>query len=216
MKLAQYTYWNMVINNPDENDQVLIENPNDKYVRQLIWTPEKGEEGTPHIQAWIRFQRNVGLSFVKKLYPRGHFRFIEKDDFLRNSIHYAQKEDDTTQGKHHISLMDPLPNNDSLLYQVLKRTFDEVHPSMMEMAVDPARYTHQHGIRDLTTTFHRDITRVEGEMVREKANLEKIFISPTYDRMKKRFWREILYRIYNINAIQTTSEEGDQAEASLP
>jgi len=82
MKLEQYTYWSMTLNNPTESEMVLVRNPNEKYIRQFVWTPEVGEkEGTPHIQGWIRMQRNVSKTVLIKLYPRASFRPIDKDQY---------------------------------------------------------------------------------------------------------------------------------------
>lgn len=179
------TYWSMTINNPDENDYLLVRNPNEKYVRQLVWTPEEGENGTPHIQAWIRLQRNNSMAFVKKLWPRGHFRYITKDDYNENTQQYAQKEDATTAGVHTISINDPIPGVDTILYKVLQRIVEEPYDDQPPWAND---WTDKDIIR---------ITRrIESQMVRERAGLEKLFVSATYNKMKMTFWHEILYRLH--------------------
>jgi len=197
MKLAQYTYWSFTINNPDDNDKLIVENPNEKYVRQLIWTPEKGLEGTEHIQGFVRMQRNVGLSFMKKIYPRAHLKYVDRDEYLRNSVHYAQKNDETTQGKHHISINDPIPNADSTLYKVLERTLEIVYPLERERANIPESYKVHHFIAMVNEKeFMKHVSKVERAFVQEKAGYEKIFCSPTYERMKDKFWQDILVRIY--------------------
>lgn len=199
MKVEQYTYWSVTINNPDENDYVLIRNPNDKYIRSLVWTPEEGgEEHTPHIQAWVRMQRNVTQAFMKKIYPRAHFRYITKDEYNENCHAYAQKNDETTKGLHHISLNDPLPANDTLLYQVLERSFEELlqldkkFKESYDLDYDSE---HKHMIVQDLTLKKLETEIVERAMVRERSGLEKIFVSAVYEKMKSRFWRDILYRI---------------------
>lgn len=215
MKLAQYTYWSFTINNPDDNDKLIVENPNEKYVRQLIWTPEKGEEGTEHIQAFVRMQRNVGLTFMKKIYPRAHLKFIDRDEYLRNSVHYAQKNDETTQGKHHISINDPIPNADSTLYKVLERTLEVVFPIERERANIPESYKVHHFIGQIKQKeFMFHVSKIERAFVQEKAGYEKIFCSPTYERMKEKFWQDILVRIYITHASQTPSACEEVSEAS--
>lgn len=162
-------------------------------------------------------QRNVGLTVMKKMYPRGHFRFIDRDEFLQNSIHYAQKNDETTQGKHIITLNDPLPSADTILYKVVERGFDNIFPILKRQANDPKTYRIEHALRDLPTKmFHFELGRVENDMVCEKAGLEKIFISPTYERMKQKFWKQILVRKYiNPNGESSSgsaSEESQEAQ----
>lgn len=204
--LELYTYWSFTLNNPTEAEMVLVRNPNDKYIREFVWTPEEGEKGTPHIQGWIRLQRNNSKAFVIKLYPRAHFRGIAKDEYNENTHSYAQKTDVTTAGLHTITLNDPIPNADTQLYRVLRESFDRQYPDQLESAMIPERYTVQHGIRDLQYSQFMKLTEeIELEQVTQKANLEKIFVSPTYEKMKRKYWRQILSRIFNITDATITS-----------
>lgn len=196
MAIEQYTYWSITINNPDENDYLIVRNPNPKYVREMVWTPEiGGEEGTPHIQGWIRLQRNQSQAFVKKIYPRAHLKPCRKDDYNENCHRYAQKNDDTTAGNHHITINDPIPASDTILYKVLEQGFE----LMMERRSFLRDHYEQGGIKDVIQRIdvrglYTDI--VERDMIMKTAGLEKIFISPAYEKMKSKYWREILIRIY--------------------
>lgn len=194
MKVEQYTYWSMTINNPDENDWILVRNPNEKYIRQLIHTREVGEEGTEHIQAWVRLQRNNSMSFMKKLYPRAHLRFINRDEYNENTQVYAQKNDDTTGGAHINTINDPLPANDTLLYRVLEKGFDMLMDRDSKLK---DHYDHE-GINDVLnrirlSSLYCDV--VEREMIMERSGLEKIFVSPAYEKMKVKYWKEIIFRL---------------------
>jgi len=202
------TYWSMTINNPDANDYVLVQNPNEKYIRQVIWTDEEGADGTPHIQAWVRLQRNNSLAFIKKLFPRGHFRHILKDDYNENTHSYAQKGDETTRGLHTITLNDPLPALDTTLYKVLERAFEDLDNEAI-VGVDDS-----HMLR-LTK-------RAESLMIREKKGLEKVFISAVYRKMKTEYWHDTLHRLRFVDVQEVvvpmtngddTNEDG-QSEAS--
>lgn len=58
---------------------------------------------------------------------------------------------------------------------------------------------------------------VEREMVMERSGLEKIFCSPAYEKMKARFWREIIFRLkHNQDAssseTQTVDGQGTETE----
>lgn len=202
MPIEQYTYWSVTINNPTETDYVLIRNPNDKYVRSLVWTPEVGEEGTEHIQAWIRLQRNQTLSFMKRLYPRAHLKPCDKDAYNENCHQYAQKNDETTAGNHHITLNDPLPASDTLLYQVIWRAFESI-PNIDEKILEYSKdvmtdkYTprYLYARNEILNVKMLDTPYVEKQMVLEKSGLEKMFTSPAYERMKQKFWKEILLRL---------------------
>lgn len=185
----------MTINNPTEADGVLVRNPNEKYIRQLIWTPEIGADGTPHVQAWLRLQRNQTLAFVKKLYPRAHLKPLTKDGYNENTQAYAQKDDETTAGHHVISMNDPLPGVDTILYRVLEQAYTES--------------THEN--KGLVQWSQSDMlirTRtVEDKMVSERAGLEKLFISGTYDKMKRRFYHQIISRLLTKHADDDTCSE---------
>lgn len=187
MKLEQYTYWSFTLNNPTDAEMVIIRNPNEKYIRQFVWTPEVGEkEGTPHIQGWVKLQRNQTKSFMIKLYPRASVRGIAKDEYNERCHDYAQKNDGTTAGNHVISLNDPLPVNDTLLYKVLEVAWDFEYSNVAE----PISH-----LMDCTTLHKLNTIGHERQMVRERAGLEKIFCSPAYEKMKTTFWKEILFRI---------------------
>jgi len=195
MPIEQYTYWSITINNPDENDYLIIRNPNPKYIRELVWTPEVGEQGTEHIQGWCRLQRNQSQAFMKKMYPRAHLKECDRDVYNENCHQYAQKNDETTAGNHHITLNDPLPANDTLLYKVLEKSLENLF-ERDELLKD--HYDHD-GIQDVITRItlsklSTDI--VERSMIMEKAGLEKIIISRADEKMKSKYWREILIRLF--------------------
>jgi len=220
MGVEQYTYWSATINNPDANDWIIVMNPNEKYIRQVVYTLEKGEEGTEHIQAWIRLQRNQTFRAVQKLLPRAHLRSCDKDEYNENAYRYAQKNDETTLGNHVITINDPLPNIDTQLYKVLEKAYE-----LYDFAKIDRDYWSWRGPHDLTLTqvrikkmkwvdFRVLTEEVEGAFVEEKANLEKLFVSGSYEKMKQRFWRNILLRLKYTNNNAQGPESSCQGEES--
>jgi len=198
MPIEQYTYWSVTINNPDDNDYLIMRNPNDKYIRSLVWTPEEGAEGTEHIQAWIRLQRNQSLAFVKKLYPRAHLKPVDKDAYNENTHQYAQKNDETTNGNHEIILNDPLPAVDSILYQVLDKAWDQLldHDHGLRRRIEAGDDPIHEAIYDPNLSLKKlDTDWVERVLIRERSGLEKLFCSPAYEKMKVKYWRDILFRL---------------------
>jgi len=209
------TYWSMTINNPTEADGVLVRNPNEKYIRQLIWTPEVGEDGTPHVQAWLRLQRNQTMAFVKKLYPRAHLKPLTKEGYNENTHDYAQKDDETTAGHHVISMNDPLPGVDTILYRVLEQAYAE------------STYENKGFVQWPINDMLKTTRAVEDKMVSERAGLEKLFISGTYDKMKRRFYNQIMLRLntakqdadddttqeVTIGVLEGVDEDEDDSEA---
>ena len=219
------TCWSMVINNPEDNDFTLVRQMNKDYIRQLIWTPEVGKDGTPHIQAYVRLQKQQRMSFIKKLFPRGHFKSITKDEYDLNTQTYVQKNDQTTAGQHSNTVNDPIPSVDSLLKIVCERIPALWHERELER-----HKGHQHGQcrakepceMDFDTLFasedywraHVDtapmkaiVKNIEKSMVLDNPRTAKLFVAPTYTKIKKEYFPEI-FLAYILNV--STAEEGDE------
>lgn len=164
-------FWSMTINNYDDNDLTLVQNGYPDYMRELVWQLEEGEQGTPHIQAWIKLQRQQRLSFVKKLFPRGHFKPITSDVYIQNVKEYAQKNDDTKAAAAVHRFNDPMRTIETLMRKVIDRILDEY-----------------------TDVIERDVARkyAERDLVREDYKNAKIFVSSTYKQMWKQFGGEML------------------------
>jgi len=189
---------------------VMIRNPNQKYVRECVWTLEQGEEtGTPHIQAWIRLQRNQTLSFMRKLYPGGHFKFCAKDEYNENTHQYAQKNDQTTVGQHIITLNDPLPSAEAVYYRIC------------DLILEHEEWDDVVGIRNWAKTFAtyganvpssllKQICirshQIELDLVAKERGLEKILMSPTFERFKQ-FFPQTLFRLWTNKQTNKQEEE---------
>lgn len=182
--VEQYTYWSVTINNPDDNDMLIVQNPNPKYIREFIWTPEEGKDGTNHIQAWLRLQRNQTLTFVKKLYPRAHLKPCKKDDYNEHTHSYAQKNDDTTRGQHTISLNDPLMTIEQMIVKVVLHMIAN-YSEVIEL--DDAMKMSQH------------------DLVLEDYRNAKFFVSSTYKQMWKEYGHDMYKNIFTAKEKQDAS-----------
>jgi len=184
----------MTINNPDENDYLLVRNPNEQHIREIIWTPE--DAGTPHIQAFIKLMRQQRLSFVKKLFPRGHFTPITNDVYLLNSRNYAQKDDETTRGAHTITLNPVIPDAIGFLTQLVGEYVDDAEEGEdLEDAAKVSQY----------------LNTAERSHIACKPYLCKLVLSPIYSKAKKLYWKEIL--INRLNADDNEREgEGETSD----
>jgi len=195
------TCWSMTINNPDENDMVLVRNPNPEYIRQLIWTPEAGDkDGTPHVQCFVKLMKQQRMSFIKKLYPRGHFKSITADEYKHNCSHYAQKDDKTTIGSHVITYNEQIPDVVQFLRSMLEEAcgcdpMNDNQPDTPELWMD-----HWFNPRDILNR----VSEVERRAVAKRPSVSKLLVSPTYTRVKKLYLREIVenivYALYHTNA----------------
>lgn len=177
-------FWGMTINNYDETDLALVQNAYPDYMREIIHTLEKGEEGTPHIQAWIKLQRQQRLSFVKKLFPRGHFKPLTSDEYIANTKKYAQKLDDTAVAGavHKFNL--PIPDVVRELQVVIKEAF---------------YYYADKDKRIYDTSDHEILAMVQVEQhnrVRENPQLAKLYVSATYKAVVKEYLRDIAVRVW--------------------
>lgn len=211
--VEQYTYWGFTINNPDENDLVLVRNANEKYIRNLVYTHEEGSEGTPHIQGYIRLFRNQTLTFVKRLFPRANFRPLKKDEYELNMRNYVQKDDETTRSPH-VQINNAVENDALAMIMAVLEKYCQEYPKTAErlrrkdLLLDDAYPSSDND--ETKYEFLRDRMKLyENDMVTERPYLAKLFTSPSYDRMLERFWRNFLLHIYykHVNSSDASSSQ---------
>lgn len=202
------TCWSMTINNPDENDMVLVRNPNPEYIRQLVWTPEIGEDGTPHIQGYVKLMKQQRMSFIKKLYPRGHFKSITADEYKHNCSHYAQKDDKTTIGSHVITYNEQIPDVVQFLRSMLEEASgcDPINDNQPDTA--EAWMDHWFNPREILNK----VLEVERRAVAKRPSVAKLLVSPTYTRVKKLYLREITENI--VHALYHNNADDNQGEGT--
>lgn len=170
---AQITsaFWSLTINNPSAAQLALIKQGYPDYCREIVWTLEAGEkEETPHIQAYVKLQRQQRMSFMKKLFPGGHYQALKNDEYVHNTKMYAQKDDATTQSAHRHVYNDPTGTIEALIPQVIKRMWDDYGEADRDDAREAA----------------------ERDMVSENYRLAKIFVSAAYKQMWKQFGAEMM------------------------
>lgn len=207
----------MTINNPSEEMMVLVRNPNQDYIRQLIWTAEEGEEGTPHIQAYLKLIKQQRMSFVKKLYPSGHFQPISAAEYQRNCVDYAQKEDETTVGAHVNTLADTIADPVYLLNRLIREILDQSIPS-----IDPdnnldaikifwALNKDLKGEGRFNKRFALCVQEEEVLLVQQRPSVAKLLVSAQYNKIKEDYMLPIVK--YNIDKyIQHRDADDNEGE----
>lgn len=170
-------FWGMVINNYDETDLALVRHAYPDIIRKISFTPERGENGTPHIQAYIRLFRQQRLSYVKKLFPRGNFKALLADEYKLNAERYATKQDDTAEAPS-VIINNPFPDPIVELTDVITTVRNElfVHVNVLDISERKAM---------------EQIRLEEGWRVQHKPALAKFYVSTTYKAVKKEFWRNV-------------------------
>jgi hypothetical protein len=189
--MALTAFWGMTINNYDETDLALVQQGYPDYVRQLVYTLEQGEEGTPHIQAYIKLYRQQRLSYVKRLFPRGNFQALVAEDYKLNAQRYAQKLDVTARSPAVIT-NNPFPDPVVELTSVIEAAFKNFG--------DGSPY-----YQTKDDEFHRMVFMEERARVVEKPSLAKFYVSATYKNIKKQFWRSIAEHIAHRDEISEKS-----------
>lgn len=86
--------WCFTINNPTGWDIADLEKAIEA-TNYLCYGKEVGEEGTPHLQGYLRFQNPVSLKRVKLLLPRAHLE-IQKGT-VDQAIQYCEKDGEFLQ-----------------------------------------------------------------------------------------------------------------------
>lgn len=176
MESMTTAFWGMTINNYDETDLAMVHSGYPDYMREMVHTLEKGENGTPHVQAWIKLQRQQRMSFVKKLFPRGHFKALTSDEYKHNTKGYAQKLDGTAESPATHKFNDPMNTIETVMKKVMTRMVEQ---STYTEATPKLRY------------------EAERDMVVEDYKYAKIFVSSTYNQMWKQFGIEMLQCVKN-------------------
>lgn len=96
-------YWGYTLNNHTAAELILIRNATtvDPIVEH-VYTPEKGESGTNHIQGWLKCSRQVRMAWLKKHWqPNANYRALNSDDYRANMRDYVQKQDATATAPTH-------------------------------------------------------------------------------------------------------------------
>lgn len=179
-------FWGMVINNYDETDLALVEQGYPDYIRKITYTKERGEKGTPHIQAYVRLFRQQRLSYMKKLFPRGNFKALTSDEYRLNAEKYAQKQDATAEGPSVIQ-NNPFPDPVVELTDVLREVYMEY--------MDRKGGEHFYNVKGEDVLAY--IAQEERSRVARKPALAKFYVSSTYKAVKTQFWRSVLQFVEN-------------------
>jgi len=181
-------FWSFTINNYDETDLALIQQGYPDYIRQLVYTLEEGESGTPHIQAYVRLYRQQRLSYIKRLFPRAAgCRALLAEDYKLNAQRYAQKLDSTARAPAVIS-NNPFPDPVKELLEVIRDSFETYHESN-----DPAKWR-QTTVREMEVWSHM----IENQRVVERPMLAKFYISPTYCKVWRNFASSLIAHVCNL------------------
>lgn len=179
-------FWGMTINNYDETDLALVQNGYPDHMRELVYTLEEGKEGTPHIQAYLKLKRQQRLSFVKRLFPRGHFKALTNATYVENTKRYAQKLDSTARSAAVHKFNDPIHTIEGLVRLVINKMMDDC-PDVEDLE-DARKF-------------------VERWMVRDDYTMAKIFVSATYKQMWKQFGHDMYQAIFHQRQSKLLEEE---------
>jgi len=181
-------FWSFVINNYDETDLALVQQGYPDYVRQIVYTLEEGESGTPHIQAYVRLYRQQRMSYIKRLYPGASgCRALLAQEYKLNAQRYAQKLDETARSPAIIS-NNPFPDPVKELLEVIRDSFETYHESR-----DPSKWRST-SVKEMEHWSHM----IENARVVERPMLAKFYISPTYVKVWRNFAMSLMQHVCNL------------------
>lgn len=183
-------FWSMTINNYDETDLALVRQGYPDFMRELVYTLEEGEEGTPHIQAWIKLQRQQRMRFVQKLFPRGHFKPSTADEYNHNTKNYAQKLDGTARSPAVHRFVDPYHTVETVIKKVCLKIYEDFlqYEEYSNAKLKQYRYD------------------VEKLLVQQDYRYAKIFVSGVYNKMWSEFGSAVYHNIIHTHT-HTHSDE---------
>lgn len=192
-------FWSFTINNYSPAQLMLVRQGYPDYCREIVHTLEVGEEGTPHIQGWIKLLRQQRFSFVKKLLPGAHLKPLTCAEYVENTKQYAQKQDVTAESVSVHKFNDPQHTIESVVRKV-----------MIEIAkmMEYEEYSNK-----LLYDYRK---MVEHEMVVEDYKYAKIFVSSTYKQMWKEFGAAMYANIFAAHTHTHTHGEKFSQEVDIP
>ncbi len=96
------TCWCWTINNYTEEEvqsinMLVLE---DNHVSYVCYGKEVGENGTPHLQGFLKTRQTVALTALKKKLPRAHFEKMKAKD-VNEAINYCHKKGTKWQEPEH-------------------------------------------------------------------------------------------------------------------
>lgn len=205
-------FWSFTINNYSPAQLQLVRQGYPDYCREIVHTLEEGEEGTPHIQGFIKLLRQQRFSFVKKLFPCAHIRPLTSAEYVENTKQYAQKQDETAVSASVHRFNDPLHTLEGVVKKVMFYMIEKYEGDFGTL------YKSRKSIHDFTLLRYS----AEKEMVKSDYKLAKIFVSATYERMWKHFGAQMfenLLDVYQKNETHThthTQDEIFSQEVDIP
>lgn len=126
----KFTFWGYTLNNYNEAELVLVRNP-PEFVREHVYTLEKGaEEGTPHVQGFLRLQKDQRMTYLKNYFlKRASWRPLPGDEYKENMRAYVQKQDETAaSATHQVRNTDPLVYPAMIPELLVKEVYDVFEP----------------------------------------------------------------------------------------
>jgi len=124
-KMTRARGWTITLNNYTDSDLFAIKSLF-KLGSYAICGKEVGEEGTPHLQAYVRLRDAVELKTMKKHLPRAHLEIAKSGD--RTNRDYCMKGGDffetgllSEQGKRNdiLEVAQKIKNNETTLEEIM-------------------------------------------------------------------------------------------------
>lgn len=94
---AKHQFWRYTLNNHTDDEMRLIHDPPASVgIVHHVWTPERGENGTPHIQGYIKLRSQARMSHLKRHWlARANWGGLDSLEYRANTLKYVQKQDAT-------------------------------------------------------------------------------------------------------------------------
>jgi len=97
MERINGTVYQVVINNPTEEDRELVKTV-PCYVKSFQYQDEVGKEGTLHINGAVKCKYTTNIAKIKKWLPRAHISVAKSKKHAENILTYAHKDDTHIEG----------------------------------------------------------------------------------------------------------------------
>jgi hypothetical protein len=91
------TIWQIVINNPTDEDRALCGNA-PGFVKEFLFQDEVGDNGTLHVNGALKTKYSTQFKAIKKWLPRAHISKATSAEHASNILKYAHKTETSVEG----------------------------------------------------------------------------------------------------------------------
>lgn len=181
-----------------------------EFIRECVWELEKGSNGTPHVQGFIRLKTQQRMSYLTKHFlARAHYTGLTTEEYKQNMKNYVQKQDATatsavTQSRNTEPIIFPAVIPEMVVQEMMDMGY---YVSMGELVSQQTRSPVAFD-KAFSLASRRLVTRYRVETIVSRPDIRssvRLFLNEIYERIS-----------HKRDADEDTTEIRSDEESELP